>query len=129
MYTSITLGCFRMFNTTHIQEARSLQGKLNSATASVETSLTCFRYFFKGSQNSCLHLFGNIPSGVTRYITSQSPVGTMVPNFKQQPQKQNMNILQYSCFQIYNTFKWNIFLFQFILLELCLNFTDFKKAS
>jgi len=40
-----------------------------------------------------------------------------------------MNILQYSCFQIYNTFKWNIFLFQFILLELCLNFTDFKKAS
>ena len=93
MYTSIILGCFGMFNTAHIQEARSLQGKLNSPTASEERSLIYFKYFFTGSQNSCLHLFGNIPGGVTRYLTSpQSPVWIMVLIFKQQLQKQNKTV-------------------------------------
>lgn len=95
----------------HIQEARSLQRKLNSRLASEERSLIYFRYFFKCSQNSCLYLLGNIPSCVTRYLTSQqSPVWIMVLTFKQQLQKQNINLLQYSCFQIYyRFFKWNIF--------------------
>lgn len=77
----------------HIQEARSLQGKMNSPTASEERNLIYFRYFFKDSQNSCLHLFGNIPSGVPRYLTSQqSPLWIMVLIFKQQLQKQNKTL-------------------------------------
>lgn len=104
----------------HIQEARSLQGKLNSPTASEERRLVYFRYFFKGSQNSCLHLFGNIPCGGLRYLSSQqSLLWIMVLIFEQQFQKQN-NTLTFSNTAaskfITDFCKWNIFLLQFILL-------------
>lgn len=77
----------------HIQEERSLKGKLSSATASEERSLIDFRYLFMGSQNSCLHLFGNIPTGVPTYLTSQqSSLQIIVLIFKQQLQKLNKTL-------------------------------------
>lgn len=106
----------------HMQEARSLQGKLNSPTASEERSLIYFRYFSKGSQNSCLYLFGNKPSGVTRHLTSQqSPVWIMVLIFKQQIQKQNKTLTFSNTAALKKkksviNLKWDIFLLQFMLL-------------